>query len=87
MPPRRAPSVPSVASRAPSPVVEEDDVSFSILTDALNSTALLQTPFFDSVDELQQHVRHYYLPRCICLTDYIAGYQRAGYTQAQSDCA
>lgn len=38
MPPRRAPSVPSVASRAPSPVMEEDE-----------------TPFFDSVDELQQH--------------------------------
>ncbi|KAF7784994.1 hypothetical protein Agabi119p4_1159 [Agaricus bisporus var. burnettii] len=41
MPPRRAPSVPSVVSRAPSPVFEEDD-----------------TPFFDSVDELQQHARH-----------------------------
>jgi len=26
MPPRRAPSVPSVASRAPSPVMEEDEV-------------------------------------------------------------
>ncbi|KAL9716514.1 hypothetical protein Ac2012v2_000962 [Leucoagaricus gongylophorus] len=38
MPLRRAPSVPSVASRAPSPVIEEDE-----------------TPFFDSVDELQQH--------------------------------
>lgn len=54
MPLRRAPSVPSVASRAPSPVIEEvkELIRESIALMLIN----FQTPFFDSVDELQQHV-------------------------------
>lgn len=56
MPLRRAPSVPSVASRAPSPVIEEDEVKELIRGSIALMLINFQTPFFDSVDELQQHV-------------------------------
>ena len=57
MPPRRAPSQVSLNSRAPSPPAQEDEEVNPYNNTTFINKKLFETPFFDLVDELQQHVR------------------------------
>lgn len=64
MPPRRAPSLTQASpdgSRAGSPAGDEEEVSQFRFIYALSDHPQPGV-FFDSVDELQQHVRHQIIP-------------------------
>ena len=74
MPPRRAPSQASLNSRAPSPPIQEEEEVNSYNHVAFINKKLFETPFFDLVDELQQHVRTFEGSIRISLYDTLRGY-------------
>lgn len=86
MPPRAAPSQSIPPSRSSSPLVaNEDEVSPSRVHNGRVLIILVaaQTPFFDSVDELQQHVSN---PSAYIRVKFLIGckgYQRTRHSQAQ----